>query len=530
MNRDGRGDQRQGWQPISGMEEMHSEQRWIPSLALVLGLICVGPACGDASDPAAPGAECRDRSECPSSMCVDGRCVPASTSDAGSSTTDAGMVGPPVDAMVDAGAPPPLSPPSPPSAFTMPVETLLRDAAPLADGVVVVGATERDAIANESRQGVVFHYGPDGAVRWAELVGDPSNDQFFAVANSSSRVIAAGLSRSYSVTARRNDDLFLAEVGPDGVRRAWHWGTTGDELLFGVFEGGDVAAWIGVGVISPNPDEPARDALVVAFDAEMTPMWGLTFDVAEDDVFYDGVVVGPAVYLVGRSGSLSEDGLGQGLVVALTPSEVLWARGFDARVSGAVGIHADPSDGSIVVLGSVAGSEENASDPLILRFAPSGRVIRGQRVGLGTPGVATNLFFGEGGTILAGSLFGEPFFALYSESGLGSVVPFEPGVVTQGFRPLPMLAVGGELHMVHGGATRGTILDMPFTFEPASTCTGAPVVAPVSDLDAGEVREVSLTRRAIALAGTEIASLRKIAISVTAEALTECPAPPAPQM
>lgn len=484
--------------------------------SVVLAALLLVAGCGDDSsmmeDASLPDGAAPDAGG-DSSVSPDGA-VDGGPTD--SAAGDAGDAGDP-DGAVDSGSPPP--PPAAPTLFASTHPVLLRGAEALGAGVVAVGTTRNDAIPGESREAWAFHYGDDGTVSWAQTVGDASNDQFLDVARSGSSVVMAGVTRGYSVGSANNNDVLLVRATASGPGAAFNWGTTADELLYGLADGGSVAAFVGVGEYRSGGG--MRQGLVVAFGEDLAPLWATTVDAGDDDRFYDAVVIGTTVYAVGQSG----DDL---LIVALNDSGMLWARRTaGAPTLGSAATMATDIGGQLVVTGSLPNAGSTRVDPVVLRFGADGTLMNGARFDVGTAAGGTNVRRVGGATVVTAVRWSDRTPLLFTvgatvAAGASDALAIS-GTQTAGFLRTPIVETAGGARLVLLDTTE-KVVDMPFNTVPEAGCSETPITVAASSVAAAEIMSATVSAGALTLTGGAISGIRTGPLGTGGAAFT-CPAP-----
>lgn len=420
---------------------------------------------------------------------------------------------------VDSGMQPDMTlpPPAAPTLYDPAIPILVHGAAELGSGLAVVGTTPSDFEVDESREAVAFHADASGNVVWSSRFGDPSMDQFLAVARRGATVLAAGVTRGYSVTGANNNDALLVRVDTAGLGAAFNWGTPDDELLFGLFDGGQVAEWIGVGEYTTGAE---RDGLVAAFDANLQPLWASAFDAGADDYFSSGVVLGDVVYVVGSTGTRGVPDMRRALVAAVDSSTVQWAQRSvlpGTAISATAGLEGQ----QFGVAGGLSDGTNTA--PMVIRFAPDG-TFSGRRFAVAGAFAATNTWFTAQDSYVATGARGNltPFVMNVDAAAHADVIDFDPGIVTAGFLPTPIISTASVQRVVLQGANQ-TALDVPFSLTPEARCAAnAPgVVGTAVPSDALET--LILSRVDLTFDGGEIGAPRSSTIAVTSQAMACTP-------
>ncbi len=484
-----------------------------PLVLLPLVLLFVA-GCGSSSQPSPD--TCTSAKECAAGeVCRDGACE-ALGSDAGAPLPweDAGGGTEPVDGGSvpgeDAGAnaPQDAGPPAmvaPPVGFTFAAPATLYDAVVLDDGVLAVGRSDRPP-GSMRRYGLIAHYGADQAVRWATLLDDGRNAQFFGAAAADGIAMAGGLTKGFSVAATQNDDILLARVDASGVQQLWSWGTDRDELLFELAPGGSVAPFIGVGYHEPNREEASRNALVVAFEADGSPRWAVAFDSGALDELYSVATLDDRILAVGRT--VAPDGTSDGLILSLSASgELLWARRFGAPQSSDHLAFAGTQGGRWVVAGNYNRGDGDVLGA-VLQLEVSGATAGG--VGL-TSGVwmrVNGMAFTSGGAILHGEFSPQRSWIARAEGPAFQTRALRvfDRLQTRGLTQSPLLLDAAPPRLVTESS--GTFVDLPIALDGRVGCETTRVVPIVGPLDA-QPTEVSLTRTALGLVGGAVPGFRE---------------------
>ncbi len=381
------------------------------------------------------------------------------------------------------------------------VPFVFRDAESLGGGVIAVGTTPDQFVAGESREALAVHYDGTGVV-WASRFGDASNDQFTAVARRGNEVLLGGVSRGYSVGTSNNNDALLVRATATGYGPAFNYGTPGDELLYGLFDGGQVAHWIGVGEAG-NGDN--RDGLVVAFDQNLNVLWATRFETGADDIFFDGAVIGNQIIAVGSTGV--RNGTRRSLVAAVGNNTVTWAQRSSADDTEAMSAHVD---GNRVLVAGRVSSGANAQ-PAILRFGDDG-LVNGVR--FNTPGTATRIALGQR-DVVVGFSTDRAGMLLTWDGTTAKRLPFE-SQLKAGFLSNPLFEADGQLRTVFQ-STNDTIVDLPFSLTPESSCSGAVEEVGTSPIGAADFAQVGLTPTALTFTGGAIANPRITPITSTTQ-------------
>ncbi len=485
------------------------------STTALLGLAII-TGCSD-DESACVGPTCSDPQPCTGAACDD-MASDMKTNDLGADVSIADMVQDAeadtsvvrdmsADAMVDAqmDMDPVFPTPADSTLFKANVPFLFRDADSLGGGVIAVGTTPDQFVANEGREAVAVHYDGTGVV-WSSRFGDPGNDQFSAVARRGNEVLLGGLTRGYSVGAANNNDALLVRATTTGFGAAFHYGTTGEEMLYGLFDGGQVAHWIGVGE-SGNGDN--RDGLVVAFDQDLNVLWATSFETGDDEIFFDGAVIGNQIIAVGSTGV--RDGIRRSLVAAVGNNTVAWARRSTTDYTEAIGAVRDGN--KVVVAGRVASGA--GTQPAIMRFTANGAVT-GLR--FNTTGAATNIRLGDQRDVVVGYGADRTGMLLTWDGTTAKRLPFQ-SQIRAGFLSNPLFEAGGQFRTVFQSAN-DTIVDLPFSLTPESSCSEAVEEVETNAIGAADFAQVTLTPTALTLTGGAITNPRTSAITTTAQGMT----------
>lgn len=407
------------------------------------------------------------------------------------------------DAMPDAqmDMDPVFPPPAGSTLLSSSVPFVFRDADSLGSGSIAAGTTPDQFVTGESREAVAVHYDGTGVV-WASRFGDPSNDQFTAVARRGNEVLLGGVSRGYSVGTSNNNDALLVRVTPAGFGPAFNYGTTGDELLYGLFDGGQVAHWIGVGEAGGGEN---RDGLVVAFDQSLNVLWATRFETGADDIFFDGAVVGNQIIAVGSTGV--RNGARRSLVAAVGNNTVSWAQRGSADDTEALSAIVDGN--TVLVAGRVASGAN--TQPAIMRFGADGAVTG---VRFNTPGTATKIALGQR-DVVVGYGANRTGMLLSWNGNSAMRLPFESQIMA-GFLSNPLFESDGQFRTVFQSRSN-TIVDLPFSLTPESSCSSAVEQVSTSSIGAADFAQVTLTPTALAFTGGAIANPRITPITATAQ-------------
>jgi hypothetical protein len=485
------------------------------STGVVLLSVCIASGCSD-DDSACVGPECSRVEPCTGAACEDmagnmdvGMDVSASDmsqdaqADASSDmqTADTGT-----DLTQDAPLDMDQVFPTPAASTSLKpnIPFLFRDAESLANGAIAVGTTPDNFVANESREAVAIHYDGSGVV-WSGRLGDPGNDQFTSVTRSGNQVLMAGLTRGYSVGASNNNDVLLVRALPTGFGEAFHWGTTGDEMLYGIIDGGQVAAWIGFGEAG-NGDN--RDGLVVAFDSNLEVLWATRFETGADEVFFDGAVLGNQVVAVGNTGVRS--GTRRSLVAAVGNGSVAWARRGTSNNTDA--ISAVREGNQVVVSGNAASG--SGSQPAIMQFAANGTVTG---VRFDTAGTAHNIKFGDQRNVIAAFGANRAGMLITWDGTTARRLPLE-SQLRAAFWSTPIFVAGGQLRTVFQSAN-DSFVDLPFSLAPESSCSMAVEELNTNPVGAADFEDVPLTPSTLAFTGGAIANPRITPITTASQAM-----------
>ncbi len=465
-------------------------------LAIVTGCsddesACVGPTCSDPQP--CTGAACEDMA---SDMKTNDLDADVSTLDLGQDATqDMASLDVGADMMADAQMD--MDPVFPPAAkstlFQTDVPFIFRDADRLAGGVIAVGTTPDNFIANESREAVAVHYDSTGVV-WSARFGDPSNDQFTSVARRGNEVLLGGLSRGYSVGAANNNDVLLVRANATGFGEAFNWGTTGEELLYGLFDGGQVAQWIGVGE-SGNGEN--RDGLVVAFDANLQVLWATKFETGDDEIFFDGAVAGNQIVVVGNTGV--KNGTRRSLVASVSNGAVAWARRSTADNTDATSA---VREGNQVLVAGKA-SSANGSQPAIMSFAADGSV---SGVRFDTAGMATNILVGDQRNAIVGYGANRAGMLITWDGNTAQKLPLETQL-RAAFLSNPLFEAGGQNRTVFQSAG-DSFVDLPFSLTPQSSCSSTVEELNINSVGPADFEQITLTPTSLSFTGGAITAPR----------------------
>lgn len=459
---------------------------------------CLGAGPCEAEERCDVVGECEDAVVAPEALeCLDSGCRPDGGRDAGDDADAAPDAAPsadaggrdagPIDAGADAGPPPP---PASPSRFDFPsVDSIeVLGGASLGDGVLVVGS----AMVGTNRDAFALHYLGDGGSRWASRFGEATrNERFYAAAARGTEVVAAGLHRGGRGTGP-NNDLLLVRVGPTGLGMARTYGTTEDELLYGLTPGGAVAHWIGFGECGVRPN---REALVVAFDSALQVEWAscARAGAGEDAFFSSGIVVGNTIFAVGAI-----EGTGSRTFVARigAPDTATMPFGWRSADTGSRAVAAtwDPVTSRVLVAGSLMGL------PALLRFDEGGSFHGATWVPLDSGAALTNVRVDgvEGVPFVTGVTASDAIFLPWVAALRETITlqRFDDASVTA-FLPTPIVEAGGARRVVVQSGGRA-VLDLPFNRAPEAGCGVPATSSPDEATDGGEAVPLTLTPRALA--------------------------------
>lgn len=414
--------------------------------------------------------------------CVDGRCVPP----------DAGMN----DGGVDGGPPPP--PPESP--------TIIDYASPVADppipsteGLEVLGAATRGvggvvvvgSVGDSLRDAFAMRI-VDGAHAWSARFGGTMSDRLYSVATNGAETVAVGLIRRSG--SPNHNDVLLVPVSDDSVGDAVVLGTTGDEHLFGVVPGGEVADFVGFGVCG---SDGSRDGLVMGIEVDGSgarASWVRCYDLGGDELFSSGVVVGRQIVAIGTEepGAPADPGRA---IVARVPSpdaEAVTPIAFRSRELGSRAYTATLDPGpNHVVIGAALGS--GGSRPAVLRLNANDLDYR-STTALPIDAVAPTQLVVEGPNVTVvgirnvGGIY-RPFVGRLADGF--SWVEYA-NVRVASFLPTPFVEVNGVSRVVGEGDR--AVVDMPFTRTPAASCAG-PVAAGDLAFLSNELESVAISSR-----------------------------------
>ncbi len=415
--------------------------------------------------------------------CVEGRCVPpdAGTPDGG---VDAGPPPPPerptlIDYTVPTG-----SPPAPAIPATEGLEIL--GAAPRGSGFVVVGS-----VGDEVRDAFAMRVVDRGHV-WSARFGGTLSDRLYSVATNGAETVAVGLIRRTG--SPNHNDVLLVPMTDGSPGDSTALGTTGDEHLFGVVPGGDVADFVGFGVCG---SEGSRDGLVMGIEVDggARASWVRCYDLGGDEFFSSGVVVGRQIVAIGTEepGAPADPGRA---IVARVPSpagEALAPIAFRSRELGSRAYTATLDPGpNHVVIGAALGT--GGSRPAVLRLNANDLDHR-STTALPIDAVAPTRLVVEGPNVTVigirnvGGIY-RPFVGRLADGF--SWVEYA-NVRVASFLPTPFVEVGGVSRVVGEGDR--AVVDMPFTRTPAASCAG-PVATGSLEFLSNELEQViNITQR-----------------------------------
>lgn len=412
---------------------------------------------------------------------------------------DAGPL--PRDGGTDAGALP-----TPPDArrWTAPTDLRVRGAARRgAGGVLTVGTTEQ--LPGTSRDGWAVWY-DDSGVRWSQFFRGITNDQLNSVGVRGSDLMIAGSTRSVHVGTSRNSDVLLLQPGDAGITGGWHYGTTDEEALWTLFDGGSLAAWIGVGYVGDTG--PTRDGLVVAFDASVTPLWAARFDAGDAENFNAGVVADGRVYVAGESGG---SGARRALVAAVSPTGVLWAKWTGPGDNTTT--HAYVDGAGVVHMTARVGAAA------LLDVTPDGDITG---VTLPSSGRLTGIVDTGGASALTIAQWNGSAFDVLLARREGQRITtrtLAAGIATPGFLPAPIVDADGVTRIVVEAPSG--LADIPFNAAPESSCLGGPSVGTSGLVLSGDFTDATLTRTPMSFTGGAVSPLPLANLGLTSAA--SCP-------
>ncbi len=435
--------------------------------------------------------------------CIDGRCVPP----------DAGMP----DGGLDAGLPPPPESPtiidySAPIPESQGLEVL--GAAPRGVGGFVVVGSVGDSLRDAFAMRVV-----DGAHAWSARFGGTMSDRLYSVATNGAETLAVGLIR-VSRSSVNSNDVLLVPVSDDAVGDAVVLGTTGDEHLFGVVPGGEVADFVGFGVCG---SDGSRDGLVMGIDVDGSSArasWARCYDLGGDEYFSSGVVVGRQIVAIGTEepGAPADPGRA---IVARVPSpeaESMLPIALRSRELGSRAYTATLDPGpNHVVIGAALGT--GGSRPAVLRLNANDLDYR-SATALPIDAVAPTQLVVEGPNVTVvgirnvGGIY-RPFVGRLADGF--SWVEYA-NVRVASFLPTPFVEVGGVSRVV--GEGNRAVVDMPFTRTPAASCAGPRAAGSLEFLSNELESVINITRRTPSFV---IASPSITRTSLAPLARAECP-------
>jgi len=467
-----------------------------------------GPRDGGTDGGSVDAGSCERSEDCEGgATCVGGRCVPP----------DAGVP----DGGVDGGPPPPPEGPTtidyalpaaaPPIPSTEGLEVL--GAAPRgADGFVVVGSVG-DSLRDAFAMRVV-----GGLHAWTVRFGGAQSDRLYSVATNGTETLAVGLIRR--VGSPNHNDVLLVPVSDDSVGDAVVLGTTGDEHLFGVIPGGEVADFVGFGVCG---SDGSRDGLVMGIEVDGSSArasWVRCYDLGGDEYFSSGVVVGRQIVAIGTEepGAPADPGRA---IVARVPSpeaESMLPIALRSRELGSRAYTATLDPGpNHVVIGAALGT--GGSRPAVLRLNANDLDYR-SATALPIDAVAPTQLVVEGPNVTVvgirnvGGIY-RPFVGRLADGF--SWVEYA-NVRVASFLPTPFVEVGGVSRVV--GEGNRAVVDMPFTRTPAASCAGPRAAGSLEFLSNELESVINITRRTPSFV---IASPSITRTSLAPLARAECP-------
>jgi hypothetical protein len=399
------------------------------------------------------------------------------------------------DGGVDAGPPPP--PPASPTLFDY------AAAIPATQGLEVLGAAPRGAggvvvvgsVGDSLRDAFAMRF-VDGEHRWTVRVGGTLSDRLYSVATiregtPEEETLAVGLLR-ISRSGTNSNDVLLVPVNDDAVGDATVLGTTGDEQLFGVVPGGEVADFVGFGVCGA---EGSRNGLVMGIDvagSTATARWTRCYDLGDDEYFSSGVVVGRQIVAIGTQepGAPADPGRA---IVARVPSpmgEAVAPIAFRSRELGSRAYTAalDPAANHVLV-GAALGTD--GGRPAVLRLNANDLDYR-STTALPIDAVSPTQLVAEGPTVTVVGIrnVAGTFRPFVGRLGDGFSWVEYANVRVSSFLPTPFVEVDGVSRVV--GEGNRALVDMPFTSTPAASCAGTVMTGPVS-LMSNELESVTIT-------------------------------------